>query len=363
MYNLTEIVKEQLEKAIKDRGEVNILVAGKTGVGKSTLINAVFQGNYADTGQGKPVTQNTRKITKEGIPLSLYDTRGLELKEFKTNLKEIEDIVKELKSDKDPKKHIHAAWICIDENSRRVEDAEIELCEMLSNHLPVIGVITKCISDNNFKAEVQDILRPSKNVVRTNSISRILDDGHIIQPTGLENLVDLTMEIIPEGQQNAFAAAQKVSSKQKLRKAHKIVAAAATFSAGTGASPIPFSDAIALVATQVGMLASITAVFGIELKKSFLFTLVSSTLTGAGATLAGKTVVANLMKFFPGAGTVAGGVISASTAAFLTTAFGEAYIGTLNQLTKDKNINEIGTDEIVREFKSKLKIGEQKPVN
>lgn len=266
MNNLTEIVKEQLEKAIKDRGEVNILVAGKTGVGKSTLINAVFQGNYAETGQGKPVTQNTRKITKEDIPLSIYDTRGLELKEFKNNLKEIEDLVKELKSDKDPKKHIHAAWICIDENSRRVEDAEIELCEMLSNHMPVIGVITKCISDNDFRAEVQNILVQSKNVVRTNSISRILDDGHVIQPTGLENLVDLTMEVIPEGQQKAFAAAQKISVKQKLNKAHGIVAASAASAAATGAVPIPFSDAVALVPIQVGMLASITAVFGMEIK-------------------------------------------------------------------------------------------------
>mgnify|MGYP005862333025 CR=1 FL=1 len=360
MNNLSDIVKEQLEKAISERGEVNILVAGKTGVGKSTLINAVFQGNYAETGQGRPVTQNTRKITKEGIPLSLYDTRGLELKEFKKNIDEIEKLVVDLKNQKDPNKHIHAAWICIDENSRRVEDAEIELCNLLSKYVPVIGVITKCISDNGFKAEVQILLQNTKNIVRTNSISRTLDDGHIISPTGLENLVDLTMEIIPEGQRKAFAAAQKVSLKQKINKSHGIVATAASASAVTGASPIPFSDAVALVAIQVGMLASITAVFGLDLKKSFLITLVSSTLTGAGATLAGKSIFANLMKFFPGAGTWAGGAISAGTAGVLTTGFGEAYIGTLSQLTKNKDLNEINNEEIIKEFKSRLKFGKNK---
>jgi predicted GTPase len=31
--------------------EVVMYCAGKTGVGKSTLINAVFQGNFAATGQ------------------------------------------------------------------------------------------------------------------------------------------------------------------------------------------------------------------------------------------------------------------------------------------------------------------------
>ena len=41
-------------------GRVNILVAGKTGVGKSTLINAVFRGELARTGAGKPVTSTTR---------------------------------------------------------------------------------------------------------------------------------------------------------------------------------------------------------------------------------------------------------------------------------------------------------------
>jgi predicted GTPase len=54
--NIGEIIENAINKAERDRGEVNILIAGKTGVGKSTLINAVFQGNFATTGQGKPVT-------------------------------------------------------------------------------------------------------------------------------------------------------------------------------------------------------------------------------------------------------------------------------------------------------------------
>nr|WP_233709675.1 GTPase [Helicobacter salomonis] len=39
---------------------LNVLVAGGTGVGKSTLINVVFGEEMARTGQGKPVT--TRAI-------------------------------------------------------------------------------------------------------------------------------------------------------------------------------------------------------------------------------------------------------------------------------------------------------------
>jgi septin family protein len=50
MDDFASIINEQLKQlkeAVQKRGRVNLLVAGKTGVGKSTLINAVYQGNFA----------------------------------------------------------------------------------------------------------------------------------------------------------------------------------------------------------------------------------------------------------------------------------------------------------------------------
>jgi uncharacterized protein (DUF697 family)/GTP-binding protein EngB required for normal cell division len=353
--DLGKIINNAITKAIKDRGEVNVLIAGKTGVGKSTLINAVFQGDFATTGQGKPVTQKTREIKKEGIPLTLFDTRGLELEKYRETFKELETFVKNRNNDSNPMKHIHMAWICIDEGSRRVEDAEIELCKLLSNYMPVIAVITKAVSDQGFRVKVIELLKNVKNAVRVNSISKTLDDGYVIQPSGLEDLVDLAMEIVPEAQKHAFVAAQKVSLSQKKNKSHAIVATAASAAAGTGAIPIPFSDAIALVPIQVGMLASITAVFGFDLKKAFLSTLVSSTITAGGATLLGRTIVSNLFKLFPGVGSIAGSAIAASTASALTIAFGEAYISTLAYVLKDREISDVNPEDILTEFKKRFK--------
>ena len=359
-FDIGKIAEKAINEALKKRGIVNILIAGKTGVGKSTLINAVFQGNFAITGQGRPVTQNTRKITKPNIPLAIFDTRGLELKEFKKTLSELENFVKNENLDIDPQKHIHATWLCIDENSRRVEKAEIELCERLSKYMPIIGVITKSSSDNGFRHKVQQLLPTTKNIVRVNSISQKLDNGYIIEPSGLTDLVDITMEIIPEGHKMAFIASQKVSMSQKKNKAHGIVVASASASAAAGASPIPFSDAFILIPIQVGMLASITAVFGFNLQKSFLVTLISATITGAGATFLGKTLVTNLIKLIPGVGTITGGAISATTAAILTTTFGEIYIATLSALTSKKAISDITNDEIITEFKKRFKKNKEK---
>ncbi|MGL5035908.1 MAG: GTPase, partial [Microcystaceae cyanobacterium] len=47
--NINQSIKDALREALRERGHINILIAGRTGVGKSTLINAIFQGNLATT--------------------------------------------------------------------------------------------------------------------------------------------------------------------------------------------------------------------------------------------------------------------------------------------------------------------------
>jgi uncharacterized protein (DUF697 family)/predicted GTPase len=352
--DLGDVVKKSLEEAMRERGQANILIAGRTGVGKSTLINAVFQGSMAETGQGRPVTRCTREITKEGIPLTILDTRGLELAAFKDTMAELETLIAERRQDRDPRRHVHAAWLCIQEDGRRVEDAEIELQQILARHMPVIGVITKARSDQGFRNEVQRLLPQARNVVRVRALGDELDDGHRLPPMGLEELVALTVEVIPEGQRRAFVAAQKASIAQKKRIAHGIVGVSATAAAGAGASPIPFSDAAIIVPIQIAMLSGISATFGLELSRAFLTTLLASAAGGTAATFTGRALVANALKLIPGAGTVAGGVISATTAAALTSVLGETYIAVLAYLFGASGGEAPEADTVVREFQRRL---------
>src|SRR4051812_44329004 len=91
-FNIEKIINEAMETALRSRGIANIIIAGKPGTGKSTLINAVFQGRMAATGQGMPVTTHTKKITKKDVPVSIYDTRGIELKEYESIIDEFRNI-------------------------------------------------------------------------------------------------------------------------------------------------------------------------------------------------------------------------------------------------------------------------------
>jgi len=352
--DLGKLAREKIEEAFRERGHANVLIAGRTGVGKSTLINSVFQGNLATTGQGRPVTENTREITKEDVPLSVFDTRGLEMADFSSTLKSLESFVSKRHSDPDQKKHIHVAWVCIAEDSRRVEEAETDLTEMLSKFVPVVGVITKARSDQGFRVEVQRLLPQTRNVVRVRAIREQDDDGYTRPPMGLVELVELTMELFPEGHKVAFAAAQKADLALKRNRSRRIVAGAATTAAGIGATPIPFSDAALIVPVQVGMLAMISAAYGLSFSASSLSTMVASTVGGAAATLTGRALVGGLLKLFPGVGSVVGGAISGATAAAITTSFGETYIATLDTLFRRHEGEPPSEEEVLNEVKRRF---------
>ncbi len=354
-FNVEDTVKNAVNEALRERGHVNILIAGRTGVGKSTLINAVFQGNFATTGQGRPITTKTREIRKEGVPLSIFDTRGLEMADFNETLGALKTLINERTRLPDHNQHIHVAWVCIAEDSRRVEPAEESLVKMLADrNIPVIAVITKTRSDQGFRQKVIEILPDVRNAVSVRAVQEVLDDEDVVlKPKGLKELVELTMEVVPESLRRAFTAAQKVDIELKRTQSHLIVAGFATTAAGAAAVPIPFSDAIAIVPIQVAMLAGISATFGLSVDKSFLSTLLGGVIAGAGGTMAGRAIVSSLLKMIPGAGSLAGGAIAATTAAALTTALGEAYIAALDMLFVKNDGEPPTTDEVTEAFKAK----------
>ena len=350
--DILAMISHRIKEAEREIGRFNILIAGRTGVGKSTLINEVFHGRFAETGQGRPVTQETREYTKEGIPLAIYDSRGLELKEYQEITEELLQFVNGRNKEADPHCHIHVAWLCISEDSRRVEDAEIELHGRLAEYMPVLGVVTKARSDEGFKAEVQGWLKKAVNVVRVRALSERFDGStEILRPMGLEGLVEATAEIIPEAAQRAFAAAQKASLDLKRKAAHKVVVTWAASATTAGAIPIPFSDWPVLVSIQIAMLAGISKAFGLELSKALFRTLVATMAGSTGAAFVGRAIVSNLLKFVPGPGSVAGGAISGAAAGVLTTALGESYIAVLAKLSKDAGAEALSPDDIREEFK------------
>lgn len=356
---------------IKNLKTLNIIVAGKTGVGKSTLINAVFREEIAKTGMGKPVTDHMRKITKKGIPLAIYDTRGFELgREVQTEVKqEIIDTISKGLATQDINKAIHCIWYCINTASNRIEPEEIEWLKELSKdnqitQVPIIIVLTQSFSKKKADEMRKVLLDENLDVIQVIPVlaqDYEIEDLGTAKSYGLDVLIKVMGEALPEELMDTLQNVQIACLQEKKRHAQAAVATAALAAAGAGAAPIPFSDCALLIPTQLGMIASITVIFGFDVNKSIITALLSSTIGAGGATLLGKTVVSNLMKFIPGPGTVAGGAISAGTAGVITAALGQSYIGVMELVFKgDMSINDIGTkkgkETMSALFKEQLKM-------
>lgn len=143
-------------------------------------------------------------------------------------------------------------------------------------------------------------------------------------------------------------------------KAENAVAVAVAATATTGAIPIPFADAPLLIVEQVTLMATICGIYGIDVEKDGLKMLATTALSAGGATIVGKTIATNLLKLIPGAGTVAGGAISAGTAGLVTLAMGKAFIEVckmvkIGKLSEMDITSSKGASIMTAQFKEQLK--------
>lgn len=345
--NFFEEFIKNFKREMKEMGHANLIIAGKTGVGKSTLINAAFREDIAKTGIGTPVTNegDVRWYEKKDFPLRIYDTIGLELDEEKRSrsLQMIKKVCQDSKKKNDPDKFIHAMWYCVSSDSDRLEQYEADYINSISEEVDVILVITKSYrkkhSERLIKAIETDFpgLKVKNKVIvlaQDESPEDCDEDETPKKAFGVDTLVEVTAQIVPKSAQKAWCNAQKASIELKSNQAQALVATTAVTSFGEGYIPLPFSDAFALVPTQLAMLAGITAIFGINVSKNLLKSIITSLAGTAGATFVGRTIVSNLLKLIPGVGTAIGGTISGGTAAILTTALGESYIVVMEMIAR-----------------------------
>lgn len=235
------IQQKELEKDLDERLSsddlpvANIMVAGITGTGKSTLLNAVFGSEMAATGSGKPVTEHIDEYQHDDIPIHIWDTVGLELDSEKTreSIRSIKKTIAEKASSDDQYDRIHAIWYCINSGSNRYQGAELEFIKELHQiGVPFIIVLTQCAGD---EAEVNAFAEKIKEI----NSSMKMDDIRIVQvlakpvkyrgmtepisPFGLDTLVNVTLEMLPGFIKSGFIAAQKVSQNEKRGQCEEII--------------------------------------------------------------------------------------------------------------------------------------------
>ncbi len=338
---------QAFSKAWKDKadeiGRFNLAIFGKTGVGKSTLVNAIFGTEIAQTGIGEPVTRQEHLYLHQSGTLGVLDTRGLEVgKDNEALIGELKDYLHGMRR-RPLAEQVHVAWYCVRAGDRRFEATEAEFVRALHElGLPVIMVLTQVPRSvgpggvarvhpdaEALAAKIADLRLPIADGLIHYTMAR--DDEFTGQTAyGLQELLDATFRGAPGGVAHAITAAQRIDFDRKRERAEAAIKVATGAATTAGASPIPFSDAAILVPLQIGMMASIAVTYGIPIERSTAASLAAT----AAATTAGRSLVGNLIKFVPGAGTAVAGTINATIAGTFTYAMGHAWLRVCERLAR-----------------------------
>ncbi len=341
-----------------NKEKVNIIVAGKTGVGKSSLINYIFGKEVAKVGDGQPVTQEIQEYDFENDNITLFDTKGIEAKDYEKTLDNIKKYL-ELKQDSpDENDDIHIAWLCISERGDRVEEADRELLKILSEAgIPVIGVFTKRESkrESSFVNKVveDNLLPEAKAIVRVRSITEeveIEDNLVELKPKGAEELLEETYKYMSEGRKNAIKKAQTAVLKDRIeamsKEADVLTNWYAAGAAAIGATPLPFADSLALAALQTKMVVDINTIYRVDAGTHTFTDIAAALITITGVAQVGK-LAAGLLKVIP----VIGWTANAGVAAGITKGIGFGYSEYLkNNINKETGEIKLDLEDLKQNF-------------
>lgn len=293
------------------QNKANVLIAGQAGVGKGSLINAIFGEYVAEVGSGRPITQ-TFDAYEDHPYLNLYDSKGWEggeenAQEFHTQ----NELFLSKHRTGNPRDHIHIVWYLISAPGDRVQEYDMQLVKQTFRNLPVIFVITKC-----------DIARPQQIHAVREEIKRYRIDEMVgivevaadplpqisDKALGLEELVELTLIHLPELQKKAFSIAQQISLDAKAEVARWWILSVAAGTAGIGMIPLPFSDALVLTPVQGLIIARVAHIYGID--KSTQNAVAAASFAPFAAQIAGQSIASSVLTLVPVLGWATKGAIA-----------------------------------------------------
>lgn len=331
-FDYDKCYEEVKENASKN---INIIVCGATGVGKSSLINDFFEfdkDSAAPVGSsGKPQTRGIHEYHSKSI--TLFDTEGYEVESSSTPensafYRNIIDLIDERKNTypADLGMHIHEVWYCI--NNRFMDIDEKLIKDIQARNIPVCVIITKVDNlDENEVAQIKDAVGDAGKRNRINGVEVFtystnsdLGDEYVqkseINSWAHHNLDDYLRESFIPSLKKAQGQMAEMMIKHKIP---KYAALAAGTVAATSFVPVPFSDSVPLMGIQVKMAMDILSCYGIDNDMKG----VVRNLVGAGfVSYVGKTLASQLLSVIPFVGGAAKATVNVSVATTVTATLG-----------------------------------------
>lgn len=177
---------------------LNVALIGQTGVGKSSLINYLFDSPKRATGAGKPVTEQgffKENLLLNNVPVSLIDSWGIEQGKAEIWQQQFEQFLKRHNYEADVADWVHIAVYCISAATSRIQDFDLSIIKMLQRQkINVLVALTKTslVQDDTIQALQQTLqLEFGKKVpiIPVNSVAQTLLSGEKIEQHGKDALI------------------------------------------------------------------------------------------------------------------------------------------------------------------------------
>ena len=221
----------------------NILVLGRAGCGKSTLINLILNENKAKVGIGESVTKIVSKYVHKKYPIVITDTPGIDIENgvnyFHNYLKLYQSLFPKGKN------KIHLVLYLFNASNERVfSDEEIEIIKYLTEKkMPIFFVITRTETKEKSKKyrESVKLKLMQKNLGEyTNNIycCNLLNDGKY-KRFGIDELFNAILNSFNEEKKKLKNALSNINDKNEIA---KLLRSSFFFEANENNTIIDFKD-------------------------------------------------------------------------------------------------------------------------
>ncbi len=347
--------------------KANVLFLGNSGVGKSTLINAIMNDDAAETGIGiTGTTKELKTYENDEVPFRIIDTIGFEpTKLFQKNkaINEVQKWSKDVALSNIDDTSIDLICLCVDGTSSKLFAKTIDdFLKAISiwKTVPVIVIITKSYSFFDREANrkmVNDAFAGKtcnlKGIFTVVAQPYVISDEIVVPPEGITELISAINELLPEGIQASKKDINTYNLNRKRVLAHGATATFTGIGVAIGAIPIPFPDAALLIPTETAEINLLAKIYGIKQdEKSKMF---FNSIVEVGTVSAVARGVITALKAIP-AINIAVSILNAVIAGVFVAAIGEGTIYAFEQIyLGHKSIEDI--DWVKQLMEGKLKNG------
>lgn len=181
----------------------NTLLIGKTGSGKSSFANYIFNTDIFSASAGKPVTNwetnfQSHSIDVCDIQVNVFDSVGLEGDNYEEWEDKLLQFLKDKSSNYSIYEHIHTIFYVINAGSARIESKELAILKKIKSEfkLSTAVVLTNCdsSSEENLNSLEEIIKKENLTPIRICSVSKAKTrGGKEVKPFGRDDALEVIL--------------------------------------------------------------------------------------------------------------------------------------------------------------------------